>query len=72
MFTGHLSVCDNVDISAGSLVSKSILKKGRYTSVYPLSEHGAWKKNASAIRHLSDLKARIKELEALLSRPSGD
>ena len=72
MFTGHLSVCDNVDISAGSLVSKSILKKGRYTSVYPLSEHGAWKKNASAIRHLSDLKSRIKELEALLSRASVD
>ncbi len=72
MFTGHLSVCDNVDISAGSLVSKSILNSGRYTSVYPLSEHGAWKKNASAIRHLSELNSRIKKLEVLLSKASSE
>ena len=72
MVSGHLSVCDNVDISGGSLVSKSILKPGRYTSVYPLSEHGVWKKNAANIRHLSELKSRIKELEVLLSRPSSD
>ena len=48
------------------------LKSGRYTSVYPLSEHGAWKKNASAIRHLSELNSRIKQLEVLLSKVSSE
>ena len=67
MFTGHLVVCDDVDVSAGSLVSKDINVSGRYTGVYPLSEHGEWKKNAVLIRHLSDLKRRIRELEASLS-----
>ena len=67
MFTGHLKVCDNVDISAGSLVSKNILEAGRYTSVYPLSEHAAWKKNAAAVRKLTELVKRVKELENIVS-----
>lgn len=67
MFTGHLVVCDDVDVSAGSLVSKDINVSGRYTGVYPLSGHGEWKKNAVLIRHLSDLKRRIRELQVSLS-----
>ena len=68
MFTGHLRVCDDVDVSAGSLVSSDILKAGRYTSVYPLSEHAAWKKNAAALRKLSEMNKRIKELENIVSK----
>ena len=71
MFTGHLSVCDNVDVSAGSLVSKSILRPGRYTSVYPLSEHADWKRNAAAIRKLSELNKRIKKLENIVAKATG-
>ena len=71
MFTGHLSVCDNVDVSAGSLVSKSILRPGRYTSVYPLSEHAEWKRNAAAIRKLSELNKRIKKLENIVAKATG-
>lgn len=66
MFTGHLKVCDNVDVSAGSLVSSDILKSGRYTSVYPLSEHAAWKRNAAALRKLSEMNKRIKDLENII------
>ena len=63
MFTGHLTVTDSVDISAGSLVSKDILKAGRYTGVHPLSTHEAWLKNSSLIRRLAELYDRVKRLD---------
>jgi len=63
MFTGHLTVTDFVDISAGSLVSKDILRAGRYTGVHPLSTHEAWLKNSSLIRRLADLYGRVKRID---------
>jgi len=63
MFTGHLTVTDFVDISAGSLVSKDILSAGRYTGVHPLSTHEAWLKNSSLIRRLADLYGRVKRID---------
>ncbi len=63
MFTGHLTVTDFVDVSAGSLVSKDILNAGRYTGVHPLSTHEAWLKNSSLIRRLADIYDRVKRLD---------
>ena len=63
MFTGHLTVTDFVDVSAGSLVAKDILKAGRYTGVHPLSTHEAWLKNSSLIRRLADIYDRVKRLD---------
>jgi UDP-3-O-[3-hydroxymyristoyl] glucosamine N-acyltransferase len=52
MITGHLEIVDDVTISAGSLVSKTIRVSGRYTGVYPLSEHAEWLSNAIQVRML--------------------
>jgi len=58
-----LTVADFVDVSAGSLVAKDILKAGRYTGVHPLSTHEAWLKNSSLIRRLADIYDRVKRLD---------
>lgn len=63
MIIGHLEIADNVEISAGTLVPKSIREPGKYTAVYPLSEHVEWSRNASLVRHLKELRDRIRVLE---------
>ncbi|HET9580126.1 MAG TPA: UDP-3-O-(3-hydroxymyristoyl)glucosamine N-acyltransferase, partial [Usitatibacter sp.] len=49
---GHISICDNVVISGFSLVAKSILKPGTYTSGMPLMPHDEWLRNAAHLRRL--------------------
>lgn len=60
---GHLNIADHVDISAFTLITKSIENKGAYTGAYPFSTHKDWLKNASHLRHLDDLADTIKRLE---------
>ena len=65
---GHLSIADNVHISAMSLVSRSISKPGQYTGVFPLDDNASWEKNAATLRQLSTLRDRIKALEKSLAQ----
>ena len=61
---GHLSIAENVTISIGSVVTRSILKSGTYTALMPFQEHGKWLKSAANIRHLDQLTSKIKALES--------
>jgi UDP-3-O-[3-hydroxymyristoyl] glucosamine N-acyltransferase len=63
MIIGHLEIADNVEISAGTLVPKSIRRPGKYTAVFPISDHEDWARNASLVRHLKELRNRIRDLE---------
>jgi UDP-3-O-[3-hydroxymyristoyl] glucosamine N-acyltransferase len=63
MVLGHLNVADNVTISPGSMITRSIKKSGTYTALMPFQEHEGWLKTAATIRHLSQLTDRIKVLE---------
>ena len=63
MIHGHIEIADNIEVSAGTLVPKSIYKAGKYTAIYPMTEHHEWSRNASLIRHLKDLRDRIRALE---------
>jgi len=60
---GHLQIVDHVHISATSLVTRSILKPGHYTGVFPIDDNAAWEKNAAALKQLHRLSERIKALE---------
>jgi UDP-3-O-[3-hydroxymyristoyl] glucosamine N-acyltransferase len=53
MIHGHIRIVDHVHVSAGTLVSRSILKPGTYTGIYPFDEHDSWKRNAALLRRLS-------------------
>ena len=60
---GHLTIADHVHISATSLVTRSILKPGTYTGVFPLDENAAWEKNAASLKQLHALRERVRALE---------
>jgi UDP-3-O-[3-hydroxymyristoyl] glucosamine N-acyltransferase len=47
---GHLKIVDHVNVSAGTLISRSILKPGTYTGVYPFDEHPSWQRSAAGLR----------------------
>jgi len=60
---GHLQIADKVEVSAGTVISKSIREAGSYTGTFPFSENHAWRKNAVQLRHLDEMAERIKKLE---------
>lgn len=63
---GHLRIADDVVISAGTLVTKSVTRAGVYTANLPLQEHAQWVRNFAHLRHLDALSVRIRRLEELL------
>lgn len=66
MIIGHLEIADDVHISAGTMVTKSIARPGQYTSIYPLEPHGEWLHNAAQIKRLGRLAERVAALEKML------
>ena len=62
---GHLKVADHVTISAATVVTRSILKPGHYTGMFPIDDNATWEKNAAALKQLSTLRERIRALERL-------
>jgi UDP-3-O-[3-hydroxymyristoyl] glucosamine N-acyltransferase len=61
---GHLQLTDHVHISAASVVTRSLLKPGTYSGVFPIDTNEAWHKNAATLRQLHSLRDRIKNLES--------
>lgn len=68
MVIGHLELADDVHVSAGTMVTKSLRKAGVYTSIFPLEEHEAWLHNAAQIKRLARLAERVAELEKTLEK----
>jgi UDP-3-O-[3-hydroxymyristoyl] glucosamine N-acyltransferase len=64
---GHLSIADDVNVSAGTLVAKSIPHAGTYSGTVPFLEHGDWLRNFSRLRHLDAMADRIRALEQRLA-----
>lgn len=69
--TGHLTIADRVEISAHTLITKSIEKPGAYTGVYPFDTNREWRTNAAQLRHLGELAARVRALEQMLKKQNG-
>ena len=60
---GHLEICDDVTVSAMSLVTRSIRKPGFYTGVFPLMDNAGWERAAASLRRLPELRSRLRRLE---------
>ena len=60
---GHLTLADHVHISAASVVTRSILKAGNYTGLFPIDENTAWEKNAATLKQLHTLRDRLRVVE---------
>lgn len=65
---GHLSIADDVNVSAGTLVAKSIPTAGTYSGTVPFLEHGDWLKNFARLRHLDAMADKIRALEQRLDQ----
>ncbi len=61
---GHLSLADGVNISAASVVTRSIRKPGHYTGMFPIDDNANWEKNAAVVKQLASLRERIRMLES--------
>lgn len=60
---GHLRICDNVVLSAKTLVTRSIEHPGTYSSSLGFGRATAWRRNAVLFRHLTALARRLARLE---------
>ena len=67
---GHLHIVDDVVISAGTLVTKSIHRAGVYTANLPVQPHADWVRNFAHLRHLDALMDRLRALEQRLDKAS--
>jgi UDP-3-O-[3-hydroxymyristoyl] glucosamine N-acyltransferase len=64
---GHLTLADGVHVSAASVVTRSILRSGQYTGLFPIDDNAAWEKNAATLKQLHSLRDRVKALEKALA-----
>jgi UDP-3-O-[3-hydroxymyristoyl] glucosamine N-acyltransferase len=60
---GHLTIADGVNISAASVVTRSITRPGSYTGFFPIDDNAAWEKNAATLKQLHMLRERLRALE---------
>ncbi len=60
---GHITIADGVQVSAMSLVSKSILEPGRYSSGTGQMRTSEWKRNIVRFQQLDSIARRLKEIE---------
>ncbi len=67
---GHLTIADDVHISAQSTVSRSIAEPGTYTGFFPLDDNRSWEKNAVTLRQLHALRERLRALERAALPPT--
>lgn len=63
MVHGHIDIADNVHISAGTLVSRSISEPGQYTGFYPIAKNADWERTAVIVRNLDTMRDKLREME---------
>jgi UDP-3-O-[3-hydroxymyristoyl] glucosamine N-acyltransferase len=69
---GHLEVADDVHITAMTLVTKSILQAGMYSSGVPAQPNALWNNNVARLRQLDEMADRLKVLEKNIGERNGD
>jgi UDP-3-O-[3-hydroxymyristoyl] glucosamine N-acyltransferase len=60
---GHLEIVDHVHITAATVITRSILKPGQYSGLFPFDDNASWEKNAATLRQLHQLRDRLRTLE---------
>lgn len=63
---GHLEICDDVVVTAMTLVTHSIRKPGVYSGSLPMDAAAKWRKNSVRFRQLDELSHRVASIEKKL------
>ncbi|WP_151903896.1 UDP-3-O-(3-hydroxymyristoyl)glucosamine N-acyltransferase [Methylophaga nitratireducenticrescens] len=65
---GHIEIADGVQLTGMSMVTKSIMSSGTYSSGIPVEPTRDWHRNVIRYRQLDKLNDRIKQLESKLEQ----
>ncbi|MFI4920918.1 MAG: UDP-3-O-(3-hydroxymyristoyl)glucosamine N-acyltransferase, partial [Gammaproteobacteria bacterium] len=63
---GHLDICDDVVITAFTLVSHSITQPGTYSGSLPMDSVQQWRKNSVRFRQLDAIARQVADMEKKL------
>ena len=69
---GHLTLADGVNISAATVVTRSIAKPGHYTGMFPIDDNASWEKNAASLKQLNRLRERLRAVEQRIDDSSSN
>jgi UDP-3-O-[3-hydroxymyristoyl] glucosamine N-acyltransferase len=61
--SGHLEITDDVHLTGGTNVPKSISEPGVYSSTLPLQSNRDWRRNVTRVKQLDALVKRVRALE---------
>lgn len=61
--TGHIEIADNVHVTGKSMVTRSILEPGQYSSGMPVAPSKDWRRNTVRLRKIEELVDRVSQLE---------
>jgi UDP-3-O-[3-hydroxymyristoyl] glucosamine N-acyltransferase len=64
MIQGHITIADDSIISGATAITRDIRRAGFYTGIYPFMGNREWERSAALLRHLDELRERIRRLEA--------
>jgi UDP-3-O-[3-hydroxymyristoyl] glucosamine N-acyltransferase len=65
---GHLTIADGVHVTAMALITRSIDRRGSYSSGTGTMETASWRRSAVRFSQLDELHRRVVELERQLAR----
>ena len=69
----NFTIADGTVVSTMTLISHSIHKPGFFSGIFPMMDNAAWERAAVVVRHLPDLRKRLRALErAAAEPPAGD
>lgn len=71
-FAGHITITDQVAITAMSSVAQSIDKPGIYSSGIPAAPFQSWKKNMVRFSQLDSMARRLMQIERKLSKTTDE
>ncbi|VFP85893.1 UDP-3-O-(3-hydroxymyristoyl)glucosamine N-acyltransferase [Candidatus Erwinia haradaeae] len=63
VINGHIDICDNVTVTGMSMVMRSIIEPGIYSSGIPIQPNRTWRKTVTLVMHIDDIRKRLKNIE---------
>jgi UDP-3-O-[3-hydroxymyristoyl] glucosamine N-acyltransferase len=60
--TGHIEICDDVTVTAMTLVTHSITEPGVYSGSLPMDTQQQWRKNSVRFRQLDAMARKLAQL----------
>jgi UDP-3-O-[3-hydroxymyristoyl] glucosamine N-acyltransferase len=61
--TGHLTVCDDVIVTARAVLTSSVDKPGVYSGAFPAEPAHEWRRLVAEFRRIGKLRERVRKLE---------